>query len=138
MLALFSYLGYQLRTIPTIIYAQIRKLIIYSVHIESRHYLDLFSYFEIWLAKYHERCFKNVKASLTHDSKKFELNHYTDIFILKYKGKRLLITKGREKFENASDIRNAFHNNFSAAANIGVGNRDKFVFFLFRIANKPV
>jgi chaperone BCS1 len=64
-----------------------------------------------------------VKASLTNDNtrygseektteEKLQLQHYSDIFILQYKGKRLLINKGREKFENASDIRNAFYNNF--------------------------
>lgn len=121
LLALFTYLGYQLRTVPNVIWEQIRKRVIYSAHIEETS--ELFTYFENWLAKYHENCFKNVKASLTHDNTRYEpkeksteeklqLQHYSDIFILKYKGKRLLINKGREKFENASDIRNAFYNNF--------------------------
>ena len=111
LLALFTYLGYQLRAFPTTIYAQIRKRLIYSAHIEERD--GLFTYFEIWLAKYHEGYFKNVKALLTYDPQKFKLKHYTDIFLLKYKGKRLMVTKGRTKFENASDIRNAFYNDFT-------------------------
>lgn len=121
LLALFTYLGYQLRTVPNVIWEQIRKRVIYSAHIEETS--ELFTYFENWLAKYHENCFKNVKASLTNDNTRYEpkeksaeeklqLQHYSDIFILTYKGKRLLINKGREKFENASDIRNAFYNNF--------------------------
>ena len=111
MVALFTYLGYQLRAFPTTIYAQIRKRLIYSIHLEERS--ELFDYFEIWLAKHHEGYFKNVKALLTYDSKKFKLKHYMDTFILKYRGKRLIVTKGREKFENASDIRNAFYNDFT-------------------------
>lgn len=121
LLALFTYFGYQLRSVPDVIWEYIRKQFIYSVHIEETS--ELFTYFENWMAKHHENCFKNVKASLTSDNTRYEskekigeeklqLHHYTDTFILKYNGKRLLINKGREKFENASDIRNAFYNNF--------------------------
>lgn len=121
LLALFTYAGYQLRAVPNLIWEQIRKRLIYSAHIEETS--ELFSYFETWLAKYHERCFKNVRASLTNDNTKYEpkekakeenlnLQHYSDIFLLKYNGKKLIINKGREKFENASDLRNAFYNNF--------------------------
>lgn len=121
LLALFSYLGYQIRAVPNLIYAQVRKLLVYSANIEET--TELFTYFELWLAKHHEKGFKNVKASLKNSKKNYELKeklekeklllqHYDDIFILNYKGKRLIITKGREKFENASDIQNAFYNNF--------------------------
>ncbi len=119
--ATLTYVGYQLRAFPTTIWEQIKKRIIYSAHIEESS--ELFTYFEKWLTKYHEGSFKNVKASLTTDNNKHEsdevsheedlnLQHYSDIFILKYKGKRLVINKGREKFENASELRNAFYNNF--------------------------
>ena len=121
LLAILTYVGYQLRTVPTLIWEQIRKRVVYSAYIEETS--ELFIYFEVWLSEFHEQCFKNVKASMSNDNKKepsnnteidekLVLSHYTDMFILKYNGKRLLITKGREKFENASDLRNAFYNNF--------------------------
>lgn len=121
LLSILAYAGYQLRTVPTFIFDQVRKRVVYSVHIEETS--DLFLYFETWLAKYHADCFKNVKASMTTDSNRgytseseyveeLTISHYTDVFILNYHGKRILVSKGREKFENASDIRNAFYNNF--------------------------
>lgn len=113
LLALFTYLGYQLKGVPEIIYKQIKKRLIYSVHIEEG--TQLFTYFEQWLLVNHEKCFKNVKATTIADNSEEKLIflHYSDIFILKYKNKRLLITKGREKFDNANDFRSAFYNHFN-------------------------
>lgn len=121
LLATLTYIGYQFKTAPAFIWAQIKKRLIYTVNIDETS--ELFRYFEIWLSKFHEQSFKNVRASLSNDNQrepntqntieeKLLIHHYIDMFIIKHSGKKLLITKGRDKFENASDIRNAFYNNF--------------------------
>jgi chaperone BCS1 len=134
LLAVFTYLGFQLKSLPEIIWGQIKKRLIYTVHIEETS--QLFSYFEVWLNKFHEDCYRNVNASINNDynemtdnfpkeitrdeqkSRKelLSLGHFSDVFVLHYNGKRILITKGREKFENAQSIRSAFYNNFKLEA----------------------
>jgi len=122
LIGLLTYLGYQLRTFPNFIWIQIRKKIIYSVHIEQTS--ELFTYFENWLFNHHRDSFKNVKASLIeddfvrgHDSDKIyedklEIQHYTDTFFIDYKGKKILIIKDRERLTNANDVRNSFYSSF--------------------------
>lgn len=121
LLAILAYIGYQLKSAPELIFNQIKRRLIYTTNIEETS--ELFKYFENWLVKFQSKHFKNVTATLDVDrddekekdgKKEYRIitRHHIDTFIIKYKNKRLLITKGREKFENASDIRNAFHNNF--------------------------
>ena len=74
LIGLLTYLGYQLRTFPNFIWIQIRKKIIYSVHIEQTS--ELFTYFENWLFNHHRDSFKNVKASLIEDD--FVRGHDSD------------------------------------------------------------
>lgn len=118
LLTILTYIGYQLKGFPNFIWEWIKKQLVYTVNIEESS--ELFSYFEGWLFKFHNDCFKNVRATLRADKNLDEdinkdslvISHYTEVFTFKYNDKRLLITKGREKFENATDIRNAFYNNF--------------------------
>jgi hypothetical protein len=135
--AILAYIGYQLKTLPFVIIDQIKKQFICSVHIEETS--ELFFYFEKWLAKFYSEKFKNIDAVLSGESKikineneryeksddddndiinKNSINslfyrHYSDTFILKYKNKRLMITKGRDKLENANSVRNIFYNHFT-------------------------
>lgn len=132
LIAGFTYLGYQLKGIPNLVWQQIKKRLVYTVHIEETS--ELFIYFENWLKKYHESSFKNVRACLNYEkgiseendafipteknkllsqkSDSLKLQHHSDIFTFKYKSKQLLINKGREKFTNVSNIRSAFFSNF--------------------------
>lgn len=118
LLAALAYIGYQLKTVPTFIFNRIKNKIIYSVNIDQGS--ELFKYIEVWLYDFHRDSFKNVKASLNVDDKDSEpdatekilINHFIDTFIIKYNGKKLMVTKGREKFENASELRHMFYNNY--------------------------
>lgn len=86
----------------------------------------IFSDFEIWFyAHYHEK-YKNVEASTNETSdnypseypgqhrkdKKVYFKQSEGIFFINYKGKFILIKKGREKLEHASDIRSVYFNQY--------------------------
>lgn len=125
LLGAVTYLLYQLRTLPQLVWALIKKKIIYTVHVEESSIL--YQYIETWLFFTASDKFRNVHAKLASDGRgplgdnkpssdnlnedRIILQHYTDVFVMRYKGKRLLITKGREKFENASEISRAFFSN---------------------------
>lgn len=113
LLAALAYIGYQLKSFPTFIWGQVKKQLIYSVYIDQTS--DLYKYLQVWLNKFHNKSFKNVKAFLHEDSSESQeliYNHHIDTFIIKYKGKKLLINKSREKLENADDLRGAYLDSF--------------------------
>lgn len=87
---------------------------------------SIFSDFEIWFyANYGEK-YRNVEASSNEyseghrteypyqiqDDKKVYFKQSEGIFFIRYKSKYILIKKGREKLEHASDIRSVYFNQY--------------------------
>lgn len=104
------------------LYSTIRRKIIFIAHILQSD--PLFSDFEIWFFNNYGEKYKNVEASVNETS---EISYSTPdktkarsvffkqsegVFLIKYKGKYILIRKGREKLEHATDIRTMFLNQY--------------------------
>lgn len=111
------------------IWNRIKRKLLYTVTIESTDLL--YTYVESWLFKNYKTEYRNVLAELEEfhlstnnykrpneaceveaintdeDQPKKQKIHYrqeSDIIFIKYHGKRLIITKGREKLEQAKDL----------------------------------
>ena len=131
VLAIMTYLVMALKDTPMWIWSRIERKIIYKVNIDELD--ELYYYFEKWLINNHAEKYRNVEASLNfiknndagvgiNDSqikKIINYKQYEDFFVIKYMGKRLYIWKGREKFENASNIKSAFFNRYRISGLFG-------------------
>lgn len=143
LLSALTFVGYQLKSIPTTIWSFIKRKVTYTLTIEETD--ELYIYLERWLTNNYKDNYRNVEASLspfkingggvhysdhvdepiitasengdtgekTKVDDKLYIWQYSDTFILKYNKRRLLLTKGREKLEGAKDLRNAFFNRFT-------------------------
>lgn len=136
LMGALTYVGYQLKAVPKYIWDWFLRKTTYRVTIEETD--ELFLYIERWLVSNHNEKYKNVEATLkTKYSQDRNSNGYypdivesssskgkeekdsikywqfDDLFILKHKGKRLTINKGREKMEAAKYLRSAFLNRFT-------------------------
>lgn len=87
----------------------------------------IFSDFEIWFYAHYGEKYLNVEASTNESSSDYSTPSYAGgtikekkvyfkqsegVFFIKYKGKFILIKKGREKLEHASDIRSVYFNQY--------------------------
>lgn len=87
----------------------------------------LFSDFEIWFYAHYSEKYKNVEASVNeiadgynsmpnmYDTKKSSRVFFRQsdgIFIIRYKGKIIVIRKGKEKLEHASDVRSIYFSQY--------------------------
>lgn len=137
ILSMLTGLVYSMKGVPAWLWSRIQRKIMYTVHIDELD--ELFYYFETWLTHNHFAKYRNVEASIefkrnigdsptnenTNDSnhkkiiKEIIYKQYDDFFTIKYMGKRMFIFKGREKMENASNIRNAFFNRYHITAPFG-------------------
>jgi hypothetical protein len=126
-IAIFTYIVYQFKAIPVFIWEQIKKRLVYRVNIEET--TELYNYFEIWLRSKYPDKYRNVEATLegkrsfryseminnaSDKNKKDAVKywHFSDLFIVNYKGKRLTIEKGRDKLDHASTVSSLFYNSY--------------------------
>lgn len=109
LLTFLTYCFYQLKSVPSVLFGQIKKRIVYTVTIDQSS--SLYHSFEAWLNKNHSCLYRNVRATTdSNDSPRF--SHFTDIFSFKYQGKRIVVKKEREKFENAATVDGAFYHSY--------------------------
>lgn len=139
LLSALTYIGYQLKSVPEIIWRFIKRKITYSLTVEETD--ELYIYLERWLTENYKSNYRNVEASLSPnkingggeinyldspnvnhnyesgdtkpDVDKLYIWQYQDTFIIRYKGRRLLIDKSRDKLEGAKTLKNAFFNKFT-------------------------
>jgi SpoVK/Ycf46/Vps4 family AAA+-type ATPase len=130
ILSLLTYIGYQLKSIPEFILNWIKRKITFSVTIDEGD--ELYIYIERWLRDCHQKNYRNIEASLnpsklgdltnidernayyqSPEADKLYIWQYDDEFIISHGGKRILLSKGREKLEGAKDLKNAFLNRYT-------------------------
>jgi len=107
---------YQLKSFPLFIYNKIKQKILFTVKIYQ--YDDLFLMVEEWLGRFYHKQYREVEASIGNNdypSIEEERNKKTLIykqeentFLINYKGKRLIVSKNKEKIEKAQSIREIF------------------------------
>lgn len=108
--ALLAALGggaYYLRSIPTYLYSKVRQRLVHTVRVYP--YDDLFTYLEAYLSDHHSKQYRDVEASLHEKDNKggFEVVYKQEesLFIIKYAGKRILVTKNKEKWDKAQSLK---------------------------------
>lgn len=111
------------KSIPFYIYSQIRRRVIYRTTIYQSD--RLFYDFESWFFQKYNNKYRDVEACMQfelglHDSpstisaaSEVFYKQNTGTFVIKYEGKYLLITKGRDKLDNAQSFQNVYFNQYS-------------------------
>lgn len=122
---------YQLKSVPLSIWKRIRRKLIYNVRIYQTS--EIYDAFEYYLYNNHSKKYRDVEAFLSgeknngneyyrnsnepnsNSKKKRDVffHHFEDRFLIWYGNMPILINKGRDKLENASDLRNAFLSSFT-------------------------
>jgi chaperone BCS1 len=113
LLAAITYVGYQLKSMPILFWQYLKRKYVFSVHLEEN--TELFRYLEAWLYSNYKNKYKNISVGIeTKDGvPSLLIEQYADTFFIKYKNKKLLVSKTREKIEKPDSSRNAFIKAFS-------------------------
>ncbi len=108
LLAAITYVGYQLKSMPILFWQYLKRKYVFSVHLEES--TELFRYLEAWLYNHYKNKYKNISVGVESNDGVLSLliEQYADTFFIRYKNKRLLVSKTREKIEKPDSSRNAF------------------------------
>lgn len=112
-------LVYQLRSLPISIYKRIQRCYVYSVKIYQ--YDELFDVLEAWLFKHHNKTYRDVEATIGNNEapssegnkKVLTYKQEDNMFVMGYAGKRLFITKGKEKIDKAGSAKELYFRHFT-------------------------
>lgn len=104
---------YSLKSLPMMLYRRIKKKFLYSVRIYQHD--PLFDILETWFSKHYKNQYKDVEGSVYYVSvpnepsvPKIAYKQEENTFILKYKGKRVLVTKAKEKLDKAQNLKDLY------------------------------
>jgi len=136
LLATIGGIVLSLKNIPHLIYNKIKQQIVYTVKVYQ--YDDLFDMLEKWLSINHTKQYKDVEASLhiQQDSlpqvdspTKHTLSYKQEdtTFVIKWEGKRILITKEKEKMEKIQLIKDIWFRKYSLTSIKGKSETDSLL-----------
>lgn len=113
---------YALKGIPNLIITQVKKKILFTVRVYQ--YDDLFDMLERWLAQNYQKQYKDVEAGIgatdpyipkPKENTKPEVRYKQEenTFIVRYRGKRILITKSKEKMDKALSLKEVYFRKYT-------------------------
>lgn len=110
---------YQLKSLPKVIYSKVKQRLVYSVRIYQ--YDDLFLMLEDWFSVHHEKQYRDVEAGIDNDvsrtsdstDRNILYKQEENTFVLKYKGKNLLVNKNKEKMDKAQSFRELYFRKYT-------------------------
>lgn len=108
---------YQLKAAPKLLYTKIKQRLIFTVRIYQ--YDELFLMLERWLSIHYQKQYRDVEAVINNNNespypieqsekKVLSYKQEDNTFIFKYRNKKLLITKAKDKIEKAQNLREIF------------------------------
>jgi mitochondrial chaperone BCS1 len=108
---------YSIRQYPIKLYNKIKQSFIYTVTVYQ--YDELFDMLELWLSENHKTKYRDVEASVREkntfhslDSEDIPISivykQEENYFVIKYKNKRVIISKTKEKIDKAQNIRDLY------------------------------
>lgn len=115
---------YSLKSIPEKLYKQLKNRVVYTVRVYQ--YDDLFLALEKWLYDKHNKQYRDVEASISDDiqydyfgrrredenKKTLTYKQETNSFILNYRGKKLVITKSKEKLDKNTSLKDLYFRSY--------------------------
>src|SRR5690349_10781498 len=121
---------YYLRSIPAFLYRKIKSRLIHSVKVYQ--YDELFDVLEKYMAKHYTAQYRDVEACLVQEASERVVNtlsygmsvstkplthsirykQETNTFTIKYKGKRLFISKSKEKLDHVQNVKDIYFSRF--------------------------
>lgn len=129
---------YYLKAIPARIYDSVKSRLIYTVKVYQ--YDELFDMLEKYLSKFHQEQYRDVEAGVSEQgyslmgtpqsssTGKLTYKQEENTFILKHLGKKILITKVKEKVDKAgSSMKDMFFRKFSISGLRAKGQIDSFL-----------
>ena len=127
---------YQLKSIPTLIWSRIERKLTYTVTVYQHS--ELFEALEYYFSQHHRKKYRTVEASIegeafddgmctpsdeykekAKEKPKIKLSHHSDKFVIWINKFPIHIAHGREKMENAGNLKNAYIIHFSIRAILG-------------------
>ena len=124
------------RRIIDFVYGRIKRLVVFKITLE--HFDKMYWYLEVWLSENHSIKYRNVigylgegnsddpppiaggpNQGIDPQAKVVKYKHNADFIIVKHGGRRIFITKSRDKNENARDMTNLFYDSFYLSALFG-------------------
>ncbi|HEX3101104.1 MAG TPA: AAA family ATPase, partial [Pyrinomonadaceae bacterium] len=131
VLAILTWIGYQVKAIPTLLGSKIRYYATYTIHFDQGS--EFYRVFSEWLHETHPAKFRNVEIKFYGESdrepgepqaviakesgrgRRFELrwHQYSDANIIRHRNRLLWITKDRARLDSARDIRAMFYNSYT-------------------------
>lgn len=120
ILACGGLVGYVLRNIPNQIFKWLKRKTLYTVTIYQQD--ELFDVLEDWLFENYRNHYKDVEATLWYDDKIMQPNEQPvkelkfrqeeNFFIAKSDGKKIFISKTKEKLDKAQSLREIFYRRY--------------------------
>lgn len=139
VLSFMTGLFVSLRNVPRLIWARIKRLIVFSVTIEQTD--ELFDYIEVWLSDNYQKKYRNVLAAINYRNfaldesgritsdqsykadegksfyeennvEKASYRHNQDIIFIRRNGIFIKIDKSRDKLEHAKSFTNLFFDRY--------------------------
>lgn len=118
ILAVVSPLVYSARNIPQAIIKKARERLIYTVKIYQTD--ELFEILEAWFFKNYEQTYMDVEACLRPKDypiddarKEVQFKQEENVFVIKHGGKRIMVSKAREKLDKAQSLREYFFRHYT-------------------------
>lgn len=142
LLAASGGIIYSLKAIPNKLYQRVRRNLIYTVKVYQ--YDELFWMLEQYLSTHHSNKYKDVEASVqlmpdsgvyppsntsNGEEEKKEICYKQEeaMFIIKYKGKKIVIEKSKEKIDKATSIKDIYFRKYSVSGFLAKKQIDDFL-----------
>lgn len=109
LIASATTLVYQLKALPVMAWKKVRQKIIYTAKIYQ--YDELFDSLELYLSHKYKEQYRNVEA-VTEDNK-IVYKQESNTFIFNHLGKRILISKAKEKLDKAQTIKEIYFRSYT-------------------------
>jgi chaperone BCS1 len=109
--------AFQLRSLPLLIFKRVQRRFVYTVKIYQPD--EMFDQVEKWMSENYQQVYKDVEACMEWDDqsecrfKKLVLKQEDNTSVIRYKGRRLLISKGKEKLDKATNLRELFSRHYT-------------------------
>lgn len=120
VIAAASPILYQIRNVPEQLFKKVMSDIIYSVKIYQHD--ELFDIMEEWFFDNYETKYRDVEASIRVGesptpgqpaSRSVIFKQEQNVFIARYKGKKIMVSKGKEKLDKATSLRDVFYRHYT-------------------------